>query len=61
MLFTYKSESNLAQKVMEGTEFMKTESDMLDTFGIWDETCSSKIFSLITHYATLIKVEASHS
>ena len=61
MLFTYKSESNLAQKLMEGTEFMKTESDMLDTFGIWDETCSWKIFSLITYYATLIKVEASHS
>lgn len=61
MLFTYKSESNLAQKIMEGIEFIKTEPDLLDTFGIWDETCSSKIFSLITHYAPLIQVEASHS
>ena len=61
MLFTYKSESNLAQKSMEGIEFIKTEPDLLDTFGIWDETCSSKIFSLITHYAPLIQVEASHS
>ena len=25
MLFTYKSESNLAQKIMEGIKFMKTE------------------------------------
>ena len=61
ILFTYKSESNLAQKIMEGIELIKTESDLLDTFGIWDETCSSKVFSLITHYAPLIQAEASHS
>ena len=27
----------------------KVHVQELDTFGIWDDTCSSKIFSLITH------------
>lgn len=40
---------------MEGVEYIESESDPLDTYGIWDETCSSNIFSYISKYAPLIQ------
>ena len=55
MLFTFSNETNLPQQIMEGIEYIETELDLLDTYGIWGETCSSKIFSFITHYAPLIQ------
>ena len=59
MLFSFSNENNLLQKIMEGIEYIEKESDLLNTFGIWDETCSSKIFSFITQYAPLIQGETS--
>ena len=53
-LFSFTCEKNLLQKIMEGIEFIEKESDLLDTYGIWDETCSSKVFSFITKYAPLV-------
>jgi len=53
-LFSFTCEKNLLQKIMEGIEFIENESDLLDTYGIWDETCSSKVFSFITKYAPLV-------
>jgi len=55
-LFSFTCEKNLIQKIMEGIEFIETESDLLDTCGIWDETCSSKIFFFITKYAPLVEL-----
>jgi len=55
-LFSFTCEKNLLQKIMEGVEFIETESDLLDTYAIWDETCSSKIFFFITKYAPLVEL-----
>ena len=59
MLFSISNENNLLQKIMEGIEYIEKESDLLNTYGIWDETYSSKIFSFITQYAPLIQGETS--
>ena len=40
---------------MEGIDYIETESDLLDDYKIWNETCSSKIFSFISKYAPLIE------
>ena len=40
---------------MEGIEFIETVADLLGTYGIWDEICSSQIFSLISIHAPLIE------
>ena len=55
-LFDCRSPNNkdLADKIMEGIEFIETAADLLDTYGIWDEICSSQIFSLISIHAPLI-------
>lgn len=45
----------LAGKIIEGIEFIGTTADLLHTYGIWDETCSSSTFSLISKYAPLIE------
>ena len=59
MLLCFSNQENLLQRIMKGIEFIRTESDLLDTYGIWDETCSSKIFSFISQYAPLIQCETS--
>ena len=51
-------DGNIAGKILEGIEFIKTEADLLETYGIWDETCSSRIFYHITKYAPLIQDSA---
>ena len=60
MLFSFGDDKNLLRKIMEGIEHIETESDLLDTFGVWDETCSRKIFSFVTQYAPLIHGDTSH-
>ena len=47
-------EVDVVDKMMEGIEYIETESDLLLTYGIWDEDISSKIFGLISTYAPLI-------
>ena len=59
MLFSFSNQENLLQRIMKGIEFIRTESDLLDTYGIWDETCSSKVFSFISQYAPLIQCETN--
>ena len=59
MLFSFGDDKNLLRKIMEGIEHIETESDLLDTFGVWDETCSRKIFSFVTQYAPLIHGDTS--
>ena len=56
-LFDSRSPDNkdLADKIMEGIEFIETAADLLGTYGIWDEICSSQIFSLISVHAPLIE------
>ena len=39
------------QKIMEGIECIEAESDLFETYGIWNESCSSKIFLPISQYA----------
>lgn len=59
MLFSFSHEKNALQKIMEGIDYIETESDLLDDFKIWNETCSSKIFSFISKYAPLIEGNTS--
>ena len=47
MSFDIPADNNLTEKIMEGVEYVETEKDLLRNFGIWNEACSSKIFSLI--------------
>lgn len=55
MLFSFSHEKNVLPKIMEGIDYIETESDFLDDYKIWNETCSSKIFSFISKYAPLIE------
>ena len=56
-LFDCRSPDNkdLADKIMEGIEFIETAADLLGTYGIWDEICSSQTFSSISIHAPLIE------
>ncbi|XP_028413595.1 ATP-dependent DNA helicase Q-like SIM [Dendronephthya gigantea] len=45
----------LAERVVMQIEYIELESDLLNNFGIWDEVCSSKIFSIINEHTCLIK------
>ena len=44
----------LVEKIIKGIECIKTESDLLETYSIWNEQCSFRIISLIDRYAPLI-------
>ena len=57
MLFDISVDKNLAAKVMERVEFIESEADLLKSFGIWDETCSSRIFSLICEHTAMCLTE----
>jgi len=57
ILFDISVDKNLAAKVMEEVEFIESEADLLKLFGIWDETCSSQIFSLISEHTTMCTTE----
>ena len=56
-LFDSRSQDNkdLAKKIIEGIEFTETAADLLGTFGIRDEICSSQLWSLISIHAPLIE------
>lgn len=56
-LFDISVDKNLAAKVVEGVEFIESEADLLKSFGIWDETCSSQIFSLISAHTVMCTTE----
>lgn len=53
MPFTSAIDMNVADKIVDGVEYIATESDLLESYGVWDETCSSRIFSIITTHAPL--------
>ena len=57
MLFDISVDDHVAEKVIEGVEYVKTEKDLLRTFGIWDEASSSKIFSLICEHTSMCGTE----
>ena len=57
MLFDISVDKNLAAKVMEGVEFIASEADLLKSFGIWNETCFSEIFSLISEHTAVCTTE----
>ena len=57
MLFDISVDKDLAAKVMEGVEFVASEADLLKSFGIWDETCSSQISSLISEHTAICTTE----
>ena len=56
-LFDCRSPDNkdLVEKMIEGNEFVETAADLLGTYSIWDEICSSQILSLISIHAPLIE------
>ena len=39
---------DLADSIVMKVEYIETELDLLNDFGIWDEVCSSKVFSIIS-------------
>lgn len=55
---SFSEDKNLVDKIIEGIEYIKTEADLLETYGIWDETCSAQVFSYITEYAPMIQDSA---
>ena len=55
MLFSFSQEKNVLENIMEGIDYIETESDLLDDYKIWNENCSAKIFSFISKYAPLIE------
>ena len=57
VLFDIYVDKNLATKVMDGVEFIESEADLLKSFGIWEEACSSQIFSLISEYTAMCTTE----
>ena len=57
MLFDISVDENLPAKVMEGVEFIASEADLLKSFGIWDEACSSEIFSLTSEHTAMCTTE----
>lgn len=59
MLFSFSHEQNVLQKIMEGIDYIETESDLLDDYKIWNETCSSKIFLLHKQICSLIEENTS--
>ena len=42
---------------MDGVEFIKSEADLLKSFGIWEKACSSQKFSLIFEYTAMCTTE----
>ena len=48
-------DKNLVSRIIEGIQFIKSEAARLETYGLWDETCSSRIFFHIMKYAPLIQ------
>lgn len=55
MLYNISVDNDLVAKVMEGVEYIESETDLLRTFDIWDKICSSQIFSLICVHTTLCR------
>ena len=50
LLHSMSIDSDLADNIVKQVEYIETESDLLNSFGIWDEVCSSKIFALISEH-----------
>ena len=53
---------DLADSIVKKVEHIETELDLLNDFGIWDELCSSEVFSVISKHHVMCKnlLEASH-
>ena len=45
--------NTLARNIMDGIEYITSELDLLNKYGIWDETCSSQIFSVVCKHTVL--------
>ena len=50
LLHSLSIDRDLADNIVKQVEYIETESDLLNSFGIWGELCSSKIFALISEY-----------
>ena len=46
-------DEHLADRIVMQIEYIERDSDLLNNFGIWDEECSSKIFSIINEHTCL--------
>ena len=55
MLYNISVDNDLVANVMEGVEYIESETDLLRTFDIWDKICSSQILSLICVHTTLCR------
>ena len=45
--------SSMTTNIMDGIEHITCESDLLNKYGIWDEACSSQIFSILSELTIL--------
>ena len=50
LLHSMSIDSDLADNIVKQVEYIETESDLLNSFGVWDEVGSSKIFALISEH-----------
>ena len=46
--------NDMVENIMDGIEYISSESDLLNKHGIWDEACSSQIFSVV-YELTILK------
>ena len=53
LLHSMSIDKDLADNIVKQVEYIETESDLLNSFGIWDEVCSSKIFALISEHTLM--------
>jgi hypothetical protein len=55
LLHSMSIDKDLADNIVKQVEYIETESDLLNSFGIWDEVCSSKIFALISEHTCVMR------
>lgn len=52
--------NDMVENIMDGIEYISSESDLLNKHGIWDEACSSQIFSVVCEL-TILKRTFDHT
>ena len=54
LLYCMSIDKDLADSIVKKVKYIETELDLLNDFGIWDEVCSAKIFSVISKNTRLL-------
>ena len=45
--------NDMVENIMDGIEYISSESDLLNKHGIWDEACTSQIFYVVCELTIL--------